>query len=328
MENFIDEKRNDYFSYLRGLDLQQLLVEIEAYLLEYRTSLGLSEDLTFGLELEYESLSKHEVDDFVICNLPFWVSKNDLSLRSGGEVSSAILKDSKECWSKLQMLCAFLTKEKAKTTGVAGGHVHIGSNILGVDINAWRIFLKTYAAYENILFRFGYGDKVNARLNIAECARPERDGLLFNHLYDLNTAQTIKEIFFSFPTEDRNIALNLRNVSFGLEDKPQNTVEYRLFNATTNEVVWQNNVNAAAKLMTSAKEGAMDEEFIDYKLRQMLLKTPSKYSYNCVELLSALEFVDIIFANNLDKIYFLKQYLKGYQEHYGNSLVKAKKFTK
>lgn len=51
--------------------------------------------------------------------------------------------------------------------------------------------------------------------------------------------------------------------------------------------------------------------------------------YNRINLPLALELVDMIFDNNLDKVYFLRQYLKNYQEISIDPChaVKAKRFT-
>lgn len=43
----------------------------------------------------------------------------------------------------------------------------------------------------------------------------------------------------------------------------------------------------------------------------------------------SIEKEDMIYTNNLDKMYFLRQYIKSYQNNYGVvGAVKAKKFTK
>lgn len=53
------------------------------------------------------------------------------------------------------------------------------------------------------------------------------------------------------------------------------------------------------------------------------------YRYNIIDLKKSLEFVDLIFDNNLDKIYFLKQYLKDFVDIYNKSkFVKIKKLHK
>lgn len=49
--------------------------------------------------------------------------------------------------------------------------------------------------------------------------------------------------------------------------------------------------------------------------------------YNKIYLEQALEFADLIFNNNIDKIYFLRQYLKSFESS-EIPLKKAKKFIK
>lgn len=56
---FIDPNRNDPFAFLRGLDLQDLLVQTENYFLEYRDKLNLPDDITIGVEIEYEGIKKN-----------------------------------------------------------------------------------------------------------------------------------------------------------------------------------------------------------------------------------------------------------------------------
>ena len=53
---FLDSKVNDMFSKFNKSDLKDLLNEIEKYYLEYRTSLDLPKNITFGVEIEYEKL--------------------------------------------------------------------------------------------------------------------------------------------------------------------------------------------------------------------------------------------------------------------------------
>ena len=51
-------------------------------------------------------------------------------------------------------------------------------------------------------------------------------------------------------------------------------------------------------------------------------------AYNeTINLKQALEFCDLIFTNNLDKVYFLKQYLKSFKIR-TEPYYKAKKFTR
>lgn len=327
----MNQKRNDNFSFLRGVDLQNLLVETNRYFLEYRDTLNLPNDVTFGIEIEYEGILKVLTDNFVTKNLRGWNSKRDGSLSSGGEITSPVMTDYIGYWKDLRKVCKYLSKRKADTSHNAGGHIHIGASILGEDVEAWRCFLKLYTAYENVLFRFIYGDKINGRKEMFKYAPPSAD-LIYNGMSGINKAKSISDIKWNLQTNERYAALNFCNVYF--KDPGyiygKNTLEFRSPNATTNEVIWQNNINTFAKMLLSSRDKVMDEDFLDYKLsHEYLPYLGNEYLYNNVNLKNALEFVDLVFDNNVDKIYFLRQYLKNFQENYGiETVVKAKKFIK
>lgn len=329
MNNFISDKKNDYFSYLRGNNLQEVLTEIENYFLTYRNTLNLPQDLTFGVELEYEKIFKIVTDEFLEANFLYnWKSINDASLILGGEVVSPILKDDITAWKQLQKICQFLTKYNADTFHNAGGHIHMGANILGEDIESWKLFLKLYAVYEHVLFRFAYGDKLNARKEIKNYAFPSKHNLNMALLF-LDDAVDLMDIYYAIPNHSRYQALNLCNIPFTIletQKKLINTIEFRFPNASSSEVIWQNNINAFAKMLLTAKNKLIDEEFLDYKIEE----SKDEYiNYDFIDLKGALEFVDLVFDNNLDKTYFLRQYFKNYQENYNkNRLVRAKKFIK
>lgn len=328
-QEFISENRNDSFTSLRGFDLQDLLVQTENYFLEYRNKLGLPDDLTFGTEIEYEGILKLFTDLFIKRNLKGWCSKSDGSLVSGGEITSPVMTDKVEYWGQLKKVCNYLTRRGADTSRNAGGHVHIGASTLGNDIAAWKQFLKLYTAYENVLFRFVYGDKISARKKLFRYASPIADSL-YENLEQISCAKTLSDITL-IVGGGRYQSLNFCNVKEHMSNgSTKNTLEFRCPNATTNAIIWQNNINTLAKMLVSAKKKVMNEEFLDYKLKHEFYTYSShNYLYNIINLKSALEFVDLIFDNNLDKIYFLRQYLKDFQDGYGIRMaVKAKNFVR
>ena len=67
--------------------------------------------------------------------------------------------------------------------------------------------------------------------------------------------------------------------------------------------------------LSELNKKSLDEYFLDYKLE----KEPDKFAL----LSKALELADIIFDNDLDKMYFLKQYKKDF-----SSIEEKKKKTK
>ncbi len=332
-QEYIDSSKNEEFLELNGNDLSDLLMQIEKYLLAYRTTLGLPKNITFGCEIEYEGLSKNAVDRYIDKHLNNWASDIDLSLIAGGEVKSPVMTDDDICWQELDKICKYLTRNHADTFHYAGGHIHVGTCALGEDINAWRTFLKLYALYESVIFRFAYGDKINWRLKQLKYAKPIADFIYYN-LKDINSANSVVDIMFIITSllKDRAFAVNFYNVdAINPNDNTyKNTIEFRCPNATTNSIIWQNNVNAFTKMLLTSKNGKLDEELLDYKLLHEFIPFGNTgYLYNIVNLRKCLEFVDLVFNNNLDKVYFLRQYLKDLKDGYKlNTTIKAKRFTK
>lgn len=320
--NIIDINAKDSFALFRGVDLQCLIEQIESYFLEYRDTLNLPDNLTFGTEIEYEGVFKRFVDKY-INDFTDWCSKEEEFI-IGGEISSPIMIDSPQYWKELKIICNYLTKRRADTLHKAGGHIHVGANILEKDVEAWRIFLKLYMVYEHVLFRFAYGDKISARKKIVEHARPIAYEL-YNLLEVLNNIEDMNKLLLNIASIGKHTSLNMNNLL-----KDRNTLEFRLFNASTNEIIWQNNINTVSKMLLAAKNKFIDEGFLDYKLNNGFESFRDKmYRYNIVNLKDSLEFVDLVFDNNLDKVYFLRQYFKNFENNYGlNKAVMAKRFVK
>lgn len=329
----VREDRNNMFSSFRGNDLKELLNEVSNFLLEYRKILNISSNnVTFGCEIEYERVNRAKVDKFIQTNLPMWESKKDGSLSYGGEITSPIMVDNEKNFNDLKKVCDFLKSNRADTFHNAGGHIHVGAKLLGEDVDAWRLFLKLYTAYENILFRFSYGDKDSGRSKILQYAKPVADEL-YSKMDRLNIADYLFYIELYVPKKDRRYALNFCNVKFEhINDiwKLKNTLEFRCPNASINPIIWQNNINAFTKMIVSSKDKVMDEEFLDYKLNNEFISYNNDAClYEIINLKNVLEFVDLVFDNNLDKVYFLRQYLKDFKDSYGyTAAIPSKSFCK
>ena len=108
----INENRNDKLSYLRGLDLQELIIQIENFNFEYRQCLNLPNEITFGLEIEHEGIFRDKTNQFIKENIENWKLAYDLSLDDGGEIVSPILHDEIKTWQDLKKIC-----ESAKIFG-------------------------------------------------------------------------------------------------------------------------------------------------------------------------------------------------------------------
>lgn len=324
---FINFQENDSFSRLRGQELLDLINEIESFYLFYRDNLGLDSNVTFGLEIEYEAEHNKDIKDFITYECDPWLWKTDFSLSDGGEINSPVLRDTKKTWEMLKKVCEYLKKMQVKTTDNAAGHIHIGAHILGEDLKAWYRFVKLYACYEHVLYRFYFGDKLIGRPRLlyfaASIANTLRECLKIA-IKEKTFEDTLRS-FFSFNTKFQSV--NFGNVNFYdiTNYQTKNTIELRSPNATDEEIIWQNNVNTAAKMVTHTKSGLVDEDFLDFKLS----KTPEYQDYtayiNSIHLTDALEFVDLVFDRNIDKIFFLRQYLRNFED---NSFIKEPQYAK
>lgn len=313
-ENRLNSKNND---------LCELLVDISNFNLEYRDSLNLDKRVTFGVEIEYERMIKLFTDFYVKRNLKGWISKCDESLVLGGEVTSPICIDEKDTWVNLKKICSFLKKRKVITDDNAGGHVHVGAHIIK-DYHSFRKFLKTYALYENILLRFLFGQSVSPRKTFLEYSFPISPYILKN-INRINECQSMEDIQ-SFLPYYRFGAINFSNIKDNMHDiKNKNTIEFRSPNGSVDEVIWQNNINTLTKFLLSVNDSNYDEEFLDYKLKNHRLS----HLYGVVNLRDALEFCDLVFNKEIDKYYFLRQYIKDFDDTlFMDKSVKTKKFTK
>ncbi len=266
MVKMFENENNDSMAFLRGTDLKDLILYVQSNLLEYRKTLGLPSSVSFGLELEYENLNEILVSSYIDAELDSWESGTDGTVNSGGEVRSPKLHDTVEAWKELQIICRYLKSNGATTLNKAGGHIHVGAHVLGEDNEAWLTFLKLYSVYEHVLFRFFYGDKINERCTMEEYAPP----IAASIKKVIELVKRGRNLHFSFESElpDKYGAINFGHVNFVRlnHELRKNTIEFRVPNATTNEVIEQNNVNVATKMLVAAKSGEINIDFLDYKL--------------------------------------------------------------
>ena len=306
------ESTSDNISSLNSKQLQDFIIYVLNTTLKYRDNLDIDKEITFGIEIEYESINKYLIDRYIRKNYPSWIVKKDESLIMGSEIVSPILNDETINWKKMKEICDYLKSKHVITTDNAAGHIHIGAHILGKDLEKWRKFIKTYTIYEDVLFRFLYGDKVSARKGILDYSIPISD-LLVNRLEKINKLEDIFQIKNVLPPYSKRQAINFMNINvFNIDSHcEKNTVEFRCPNATVDKIVWQNNINTLINLIVNSEN--IDEDLLNYKIKDCTSEK-SIYTYNEIYLRKVLEFVDLIFDNNLDKIYFLKQYLKEFQQ--------------
>ena len=168
-----------------------------------------------------------------------------------------------------------------------------------------------WSVYENIIFKFSYNKDKGPRPDIMKYARRMNAEFMATYLkyYDKNFA--IEDVIRNYKERKLN-AVNLKNMSYCNSRKARNTVEFRCPNGTLDEITWQNNVNFFVKFMILCKKGHFDKDKVLRRDSINKDKIFTYHDYNKLYIDEALELVDLVFDNNLDKINFLKQYLKLY----------------
>lgn len=296
-------------------NIKELVHDLSQLKFELRDSIGLTNSETFGIEIEFENVNLEEIK-----NLCKWDIKADDSVTKenfGGEIVSPILIDNKETWGDIGNKCKYLKRKNAIATPRTGSHIHIGSQILKDNPDNIRKFLKAWELFENIIYYFSCGKDMFFRPTIKNFARPISKDLyaIRNSKRGYNEFKNYYDWYHFFQKQkfNKNAGLNFRNYQ-GYEMNEGNTIEIRCPNGTLDAKVWQNNINFFMKFMLKVTEDNFDEELIDYYLDK---KDVSEYGYgglNLLDIEKAIILSDIVFSDELDKLLFLKQYLKIFEE--------------
>lgn len=326
----LDPFSNTKLSDLKGLDLQQIISLIDKFYLVYRKKLGIDKKITFGFEVEVEKAKEENISNS-INNLELdreWEITDDASLDHGIEIISPVLTDKKKSWMELKEVCDILNNYSrvGKTTG---SHIHIGAQVMGDKKKNWLNLLKMWSVYENIIYRFLYGEYLTGRPKIQKYAMPVSNKFKILYKEFIDEKLDIKKIIHRLNTNvDRYSAVGFKNVDkrYLCEYKDYNTIEFRVANGTINHIIWQNNFNMIINMLLYLKSSKYDLDIIEKRD----LNTKLDFDlYDEIYLDQALEFCDMIFDNNYDKVYFLKQYLKSFEfQNYRKEYSKAKTLTK
>lgn len=312
---FINPNSNDKLSEMSGFDLQDLIILIDEYYIQLRNRLGFEQYITFGLELEFENAMRDRIDRQLSEIFPNgdWRTKHDSSLNKGAEISSPILRDNETTWRNLNKVCS-IVDPLASIDKKSGGHIHVGIQALGNNRESWLNFIKMWSVYENIIFRFVYGDFLTARPCMLEYAEPMTKDFWQDYETLKNEGASLDAII-SRISHKRYQAVNFENVSnYNCNNfSSKNTIEFRCPNGSLNSAIWQNNVNFFIKFLTYSRNTSFNDDLVQQRHQLNLDKFAKLKLYDEIYLEQALELCDMIFANNFDKIYFLRQYLKSFQ---------------
>ena len=289
---------------LKNSNLREVLKEFKNVSIEYRNLLDSAiPDFTFGTEIEFEKYDYQKLGYFLWNNgYRRWRAIYDHSILDGGEIISDILYNKERDWQELKEICHILKDKGVTIGGKTGGHIHIGAHILEGNIDYWLALLKIWTVFEPILYQFSYGEKGYGRPLMYVEAKPFNKELK-NTIEKLGNNRDVSHLIYLLKDFKRSRAINFRNASWNFSQNfdYKNTIEFRLFNGSINENVWQNNINMLLNLFSVIKNNNYDKEWINYHFDKDDITN---------NLDSAITFANMIYTNGLDKLYFLRQYLQ------------------
>lgn len=342
IKRLLISNENDVLSKMNILELKYVLHYLNKYYLEYRERLNISKDITFGMEIELEhfkgtiaDLWPFECGVNKIVGNKDWTIKNDITLIFGRELATQVYTDKKKTWKDIESVCNYASGYLEVGEHCAG-HINIGCQILSNDAIYWYRLLKMWSIYENVIYRFSYGEYLTYFPYITNGSKPIAKLILdrLDYLESLSYGHARDLIIKAIPWKDSSGFLKKNGISFYKlwdsfdysEYEYDNVIEVRSPISTLDPVVWQNYVNFFVHLFLYCKSDKYNDDILERRMRKIKGIVDNIDNYDNIYLDQALELSDMIFDNNLDKIYFLRQYLKNFEVS-SERFKKAKKFT-
>ena len=263
--------------------------------MEFRSKLTLPYKANFGLELELDKVDLLEVRELVGRNIGGDFSvKNDKSLTTGmnAEINTPVLRNSKATWELLKRMGELLKKINASYDRCSFQVNFDGSLLPSVEDRVK--FLKIYAMYEDIVYRFSKGEDLSYRDSLEEYASPII--LTLKGVLSINNDAVVD--MFS----------NQKRYGICFKTKNCDLIEFRTPNMTDNVCLWQNYVTFFYYLLMLAGSGKINmrevDEYISNYSRIYILENYEKEKEE-----KALQLSKKLFCNSTDRINFMHQYL-------------------
>lgn len=264
---------------------------------EHTTSkLNLPTNMTIGVELEFTGVDRRIVGNFMgrlglnvvdkilhvgheEKSFSAWQIKSDISIKqkkkvkengkwttkivddaghAGVEIVSPILEDSEYSWRQLESVCNAIKFLGGRCNDSCGGHIHIGSDVLGLDTNAWKNFVTMWREVEPLIYIISNRRGESSRAKIGKYASSvegEIDSTLCFKSISIRTEDDLKDFAKSISGHNRYKGLNLINLSPISTSliKPKRTIEFRIPNGIIDYEIIRENILLFGKMLKISK---------------------------------------------------------------------------
>ena len=275
--------------------MSNIMIQLQNSSFIYRDKLSIPRKVNFGLELELDKVDNEEVSKLIKSRVGGnYNVKEDKSLTKGSnaEITTPVLQNEKDTWIALKRIGELLEKLNP-SYDKCSFQVNFDGSLLPTIEDRVR-FLKLYAMYEDIIYRFSKGEDSNYRDSLETYAAPI--------ILTLKGALTINNnaVVDMFSNQKR-YGITFKNNGCDL-------IEFRTPNMSNNPIYWQNYINTfyyLLRVVTSGKYNRKEvDEYIDIFNRTYILEAYERE--NCDK---ALKFCKTIFPQTTDTTNFMHQYL-------------------
>lgn len=260
--------------------------------LTYRDKLTIPSNINFGLELELDKIKYDEVYRLVKKQIG-WKVKTDKSLTEGenAEIISPVLQNTKQTWILIKKVGELLQTFHPSYNNCSF-QINFDGNLLPSNKDKVN-FLKLYAMYEDIIYKFSKGETLNYRDSLEMYASPII--LILKGIISLDDEAVI-EMFSN-------------NKRYGIIFKTENKdlIEFRTPNMTNNTILWQNYITTFYYLIECASKHRFNNKEVDYYLENFQ-KLYVLEDYEKIKKQKALTFSKRIFKSSIDQCSFMNQY--------------------
>ncbi len=340
------------------INKDNIIRELKKISIPYRDNLDMSDKATFGVEIETLNVDVNDFEEeselimsldeyltkensrFVNYYTSPWIVKTDITFELedvlGTELVSPVLKNTKEDYDALKYICLLLKQKGGSTGYCTGGHIHFGKDSFNnPDVDGILNLLEMWSVFEDIIYCFSTGDYIEMRPSICHYAMPIRKNIMdvVNDFHDFKKffAGDINTLIWLFSTVNAGIRIeNLRANKVFNQNK--DTIEVRCPNGTLEHTVWQNNINFFYHFINYALSDNYDQKLMDELFLNMKPIEGSVYNqvnnYLKLDVDKAILLSDLIFDDEIDKLYFLKSLIKMPAFKFENGMQKCMKFYK
>ena len=286
---------------------------------DYRETLNIPESMNFGAEIEFMVPQRNDIER-VFRRVMLSQDKNKkyykltadrrvVKYNTGMktlELKTPILNNKKEDFDSLKNMMTGIYNDGILPSNQKGIHVHADMSLLENNPEYLETLLKIFCIYEHIIFRFSFGEEDRSNINIASYSR-EISNRLYNYLRKTGKINN----FYKCLSELREL-FNCKSYAINFHQKDLNcksdTIEIRPFNSSFNPIIIQNDINFVLSMINNIISNNVDLELLDYRFSEHDNGFYVKESYSNLHLSDAIEFSDLIFNEEIDKDYFLRQY--------------------